>query len=98
MPDLVVSPASPRCETPTKEYAFETVMVSSPPTRKGIQYESRNVVYIIMTDLIDWIKRVSWCSRDICKNGLGVRVNRSAFQSCVESNFAFALVLLYCAL
>lgn len=35
VPDLVVSPASPYEGTPPKEFAFETVIASSPPPRKG---------------------------------------------------------------
>ena len=39
VPDLLVSPASPQCSTPPKEFAFEAVMVNSPPPRKGIKYK-----------------------------------------------------------
>ena len=41
VPDLVVSPASPNCNTPNgkdkKEFTFETVMSNSPPSRKGMK-------------------------------------------------------------
>ncbi len=43
VPDLVVSPASPKSNTPTgkkKEFTFETVMSNSPPSRKGREWHN----------------------------------------------------------